>query len=84
MANFETSTRLNINPLDQRCCYYSLSGLRNGEFMMLYSRAKYVFFEDHRTMADTGTLMQSQLDPLPNDLPFRIISKTIGRGAYAS
>ncbi|KAK3393645.1 kinase-like domain-containing protein [Podospora didyma] len=27
---------------------------------------------------------QSQLDPLPNDLPFRIISKTIGRGAYAS
>ncbi|KIM98008.1 hypothetical protein OIDMADRAFT_182363 [Oidiodendron maius Zn] len=28
--------------------------------------------------------MQSQLDPLPGDLPFRIISKTIGRGAYAS
>ncbi|KAI9776096.1 MAG: Chk1 protein kinase [Geoglossum umbratile] len=28
--------------------------------------------------------MQSQLDPLPRDLPFRIISKTIGRGAYAS
>ena len=28
--------------------------------------------------------MQSQLDPLPNDLPFRIVSKTIGRGAYAS
>ncbi|KAH8813217.1 kinase-like domain-containing protein [Xylogone sp. PMI_703] len=28
--------------------------------------------------------MQSQLDPLPTDLPFRIISKTIGRGAYAS
>ncbi|KAJ8130165.1 hypothetical protein O1611_g3464 [Lasiodiplodia mahajangana] len=27
---------------------------------------------------------QSQLDPLPNDLPFRIISATIGRGAYAS
>ncbi|ATY59045.1 serine threonine-kinase chk1 [Cordyceps militaris] len=26
----------------------------------------------------------SQLDPLPNDLPFRIISKTVGRGAYAS
>ncbi|KAJ9152132.1 Kinase-like domain-containing protein [Pleurostoma richardsiae] len=26
----------------------------------------------------------SQLDPLPNDLPFRIVSKTIGRGAYAS
>ncbi|KAI1076170.1 putative serine/threonine protein kinase [Whalleya microplaca] len=26
----------------------------------------------------------SQLDPLPSDLPFRIISKTIGRGAYAS
>ncbi|OWP02455.1 hypothetical protein B2J93_4792 [Marssonina coronariae] len=26
----------------------------------------------------------SQLDPLPQDLPFRIISKTIGRGAYAS
>ncbi|KAJ2902458.1 Pkinase-domain-containing protein [Zalerion maritima] len=26
----------------------------------------------------------SQLDPLPTDLPFRIISKTIGRGAYAS
>ncbi|KAI0391477.1 putative serine/threonine protein kinase [Xylariaceae sp. FL0594] len=26
----------------------------------------------------------SQLDPLPADLPFRIISKTIGRGAYAS
>ncbi|KAL7620739.1 Chk1 protein kinase [Parahypoxylon ruwenzoriense] len=29
-------------------------------------------------------MMQSQLDPLPSDLPFRIISKTIGRGAYAS
>ncbi|KAH6669278.1 kinase-like domain-containing protein [Halenospora varia] len=29
-------------------------------------------------------LFQSQLDPLPRDLPFRIISKTIGRGAYAS
>jgi serine/threonine-protein kinase Chk1 len=29
-------------------------------------------------------LMQSQLDPLPRDLPFRIISQTIGRGAYAS
>lgn len=27
---------------------------------------------------------QSQLDPLPSDLPFRIISKTVGRGAYAS
>ncbi|KAI1177316.1 CAMK/CAMKL/CHK1 protein kinase [Nemania sp. FL0916] len=26
----------------------------------------------------------SQLDPLPKDLPFRIISKTVGRGAYAS
>ncbi|PFH57280.1 hypothetical protein XA68_15289 [Ophiocordyceps unilateralis] len=26
----------------------------------------------------------SQLDPLPRDLPFRIVSKTIGRGAYAS
>ncbi|KAI5865841.1 Pkinase-domain-containing protein [Durotheca rogersii] len=29
-------------------------------------------------------MSQSQLDPLPNDLPFRFISKTIGRGAYAS
>jgi len=29
-------------------------------------------------------MQQSQLDPLPTDLPFRIISKTIGRGAYAS
>ncbi|KAH9894639.1 putative serine/threonine protein kinase [Xylariomycetidae sp. FL2044] len=26
----------------------------------------------------------SQLDPLPKDLPFQFISKTIGRGAYAS
>ncbi|CAG1981050.1 unnamed protein product, partial [Fusarium graminearum] len=26
----------------------------------------------------------SQLDPLPTDLPFRIVSKTVGRGAYAS
>ncbi|KAH6687916.1 serine/threonine-protein kinase chk1 [Plectosphaerella plurivora] len=26
----------------------------------------------------------SQLAPLPTDLPFRIVSKTIGRGAYAS
>ena len=32
----------------------------------------------------TNLPMQSQLDPLPGDLPFRIISKTIGRGAYAS
>ncbi|KAI1453070.1 Pkinase-domain-containing protein [Annulohypoxylon moriforme] len=29
-------------------------------------------------------MMQSQLDPLPSNLPFRFISKTIGRGAYAS
>ncbi|KAK0632077.1 kinase-like domain-containing protein [Immersiella caudata] len=29
-------------------------------------------------------MQQSQLDPLPVDLPFRIVSKTIGRGAYAS
>ncbi|KAH8899302.1 Pkinase-domain-containing protein [Thozetella sp. PMI_491] len=29
-------------------------------------------------------MQQSQLDPLPNNLPFRIVSKTIGRGAYAS
>ncbi|ROT42298.1 serine/threonine-protein kinase chk1 [Sodiomyces alkalinus F11] len=29
-------------------------------------------------------MSQSQLDPLPGDLPFRLISKTIGRGAYAS
>ncbi|KAI1631850.1 serine/threonine-protein kinase chk1 [Biscogniauxia mediterranea] len=29
-------------------------------------------------------MQQSQLDPLPTDLPFRIVSKTIGRGAYAS
>ncbi|KAI5458026.1 kinase-like domain-containing protein [Mariannaea sp. PMI_226] len=29
-------------------------------------------------------MSQSQLDPLPRDLPFRIISKTVGRGAYAS
>ncbi|KYK54606.1 serine/threonine protein kinase [Drechmeria coniospora] len=28
--------------------------------------------------------MQSQLDPLPKELPFRIVSKTVGRGAYAS
>ncbi|KAI1086269.1 Pkinase-domain-containing protein [Rostrohypoxylon terebratum] len=26
----------------------------------------------------------SQIDPLPSNLPFRFISKTIGRGAYAS
>lgn len=29
-------------------------------------------------------MQHSQLDPLPKDMPFRIISKTIGRGAYAS
>lgn len=29
-------------------------------------------------------MQHSQLDPLPTDLPFRIVSKTIGRGAYAS
>ncbi|KAF4125219.1 serine/threonine-protein kinase CHEK1 [Geosmithia morbida] len=29
-------------------------------------------------------LFQSQLAPLPQDLPFRIVSKTVGRGAYAS
>ncbi|KAG0138088.1 kinase-like domain-containing protein [Tuber indicum] len=28
--------------------------------------------------------IHSQLDPLPQNLPFEIISKTIGRGAYAS
>ncbi|KFZ09757.1 hypothetical protein V501_05486 [Pseudogymnoascus sp. VKM F-4519 (FW-2642)] len=35
-------------------------------------------------MADNNIPFQSQLDPLPADLPFRIVSKTIGRGAYAS
>jgi len=30
------------------------------------------------------TSAQSQMAPLPKDLPFRIISKTIGMGAYAS
>lgn len=35
-------------------------------------------------MADHSNPFQSQLDPLPVDLPFRIVSKTIGRGAYAS
>ncbi|KLJ11286.1 serine/threonine-protein kinase Chk1 [Blastomyces silverae] len=28
-------------------------------------------------------MKHSQLAPLPNDLPFRIVSKTIGQGAYA-
>lgn len=32
----------------------------------------------------TNSPTQSQLDPLPSALPFRIVSKTIGRGAYAS
>lgn len=29
-------------------------------------------------------LPQSQVAPLPNSLPFRLVSKTIGSGAYAS
>ncbi|KAI9682213.1 MAG: Chk1 protein kinase [Caeruleum heppii] len=29
-------------------------------------------------------VQHSQLDPLPHDLPFRVDSQTIGRGAYAS
>lgn len=29
-------------------------------------------------------MQHSQLSPLPSDLPFRVVSKTIGRGAYAS
>lgn len=29
-------------------------------------------------------MQHSQLGPLPSDLPFRVVSKTIGRGAYAS
>lgn len=28
-------------------------------------------------------IAHSQLAPLPNELPFRIVSKTIGQGAYA-
>ncbi|UNI23624.1 Non-specific serine/threonine protein kinase [Purpureocillium takamizusanense] len=36
------------------------------------------------TIANPSSAMQSQLDPLPRDLPFRIVSKTVGRGAYAS
>lgn len=28
-------------------------------------------------------MQHSQLAPLPNDVPFRIVSKTIGQGAYA-
>ena len=35
------------------------------------------------TLADT-TRAQSQVAPLPKDLPFRTVSKTIGSGAYAS
>ncbi|KAL7274889.1 Chk1 protein kinase [Rhizina undulata] len=37
-------------------------------------------------MADDSSQssVQSQIDPLPQNLPFEIISKTIGRGAYAS
>ncbi|KAI9761296.1 MAG: 60S ribosomal protein L31 [Chaenotheca gracillima] len=29
-------------------------------------------------------VLHSQLDPLPSNLPFRLVSKTIARGAYAS
>lgn len=28
-------------------------------------------------------MQHSQLAPLPTELPFRIVSKTIGQGAYA-
>lgn len=35
------------------------------------------------SLTDTE-MRQPQLDPLPRDLPFRIVSKTVGRGAYAS
>ena len=28
-------------------------------------------------------IAHSQLAPLPNELPFKIVSKTIGQGAYA-
>lgn len=28
-------------------------------------------------------MQHSQLAPLPSDVPFRIVSKTIGQGAYA-
>ncbi|KAI9892146.1 MAG: Chk1 protein kinase [Vezdaea aestivalis] len=31
-----------------------------------------------------STVIHSQLDPIPSDLPFRIVSQTVGRGAYAS
>ncbi len=47
-----------------------------------YKRNRGSLWEE--TMANDKTFVQSQLDPLPNDLPFRVISKTIGRGAYAS
>lgn len=33
--------------------------------------------------APATTMHHSQLAPLPSDVPFRIVSKTIGQGAYA-
>lgn len=35
-------------------------------------------------VANTTSNLQSQVAPLPTNLPFRIVSKTIGSGAYAS
>jgi hypothetical protein len=53
--------------------YFQLS-LQHGYFQV----------QSASTMLTKTEPFQSQLDPLPRDLPFRIISKTIGRGAYAS
>lgn len=46
---------------------------------MVGARALYI-----ETASNGGIMnLQSQLDPLPESLPFEIVSKTIGRGAYA-
>lgn len=59
-----------------------------GEYWPILMTETVVLFFKINKIADmtdgAAVLLQSQIDPLPIDLPFRLISKTIGRGAYAS
>lgn len=52
--------------------------------MVSYYNVRFFKIPTNYSLLSQSSTAQSQLDPLPRDLPFEIISKTIGRGAYAS
>lgn len=56
----------------------------NYAFLILISFLSFFSFLSYPAQRGLRSTMQhSQLAPLPNNVPFRIVSKTIGQGAYA-